>query len=251
MMKTYSKLCTEFYDLVDHPNHDQALAFYMRQAQHAHGPILEPMCGTGRFLIPMLQAGLDVYGFDASGHMLDALRKKYAQVSAHAAHVWQQLLQDLEQEKRYALIFIPYGSLGLITNKYDVQKSLVAKHRHLAVGGKLLLEVETTASVPSSCGEWQRDVYTRADSSQLVLSFIASYEQQTQLFTSQVCYQSIVGDQIIETEEELFQQYLFKYDELDPLLQAAGFSTIKKYPAYDPTRTVDEATPIIIYECVK
>lgn len=250
-MKTYSKLSTEFYDCVQHPNSDQAHSFYIHHAHQALGPVLEPMCGTGRFLIPMLQAGFDVQGFDASAYMLDALKKKYAKISLQPAPVWQQFLQDLNSDKRYQLIFIPYGSLGLITNYDDLKKSLVTLHRHLEGGGKLLLEIETIASVPGQRGGWRRDSYTRADGSELVLNFITSYQTETQIFQSRAHYESLIGGLVTETEEELFEQYLFRCDELDSLLQAFGFATIKKYPAYDSAENVDESTPIIIYECIK
>jgi SAM-dependent methyltransferase len=250
-MKTYAKLCTEFYDLEQHPNHAQALAFYLHHAHQAHGPILEPMCGTGRFLIPMLQAGLDVRGFDASSHMLDALRNKYACVSVQPAPVWQQFIQDLARDTRYTLIFIPYGSFGLITDRADVIKSLAVLYRHLVPGGKFIVDVETVASVPNSCGVRQRGVHVRPDGSSIALTFLPSYDSQTQLFQSHSRYESISGDTVLATEDELFQQYLYRCDELDPLLQAAGFSIIKKYPAYDATKKVDHTTPIIVYECVR
>ncbi|MFA6527845.1 MAG: class I SAM-dependent methyltransferase [Candidatus Babeliales bacterium] len=250
-MKTYSKLCTEFYDLEQHPNATQAHLFYMYHARQAKGSILEPMCGTGRFLIPMLQAGLDIQGFDASSHMLDALIKKYALVSAQAAPVWQQFLQEFSCDKRYQLMFIPYGSLGLITNYQDLKKSLAVMYEHLAVGGKCILEIETIASVPHPCGVWRRGSHTRPDGSKIVLNFLASYQPETQLFQSRSRYESVSDGVVIESEEELFQQHLCRFDELDMLLQDVGFPTIKKYAPYDADQPVDENTPIIIYECQK
>lgn len=48
-------LYAENYDL-EHPVTPQdALDFYFQYAKKANGPILEPMCGTGRFLIPMME----------------------------------------------------------------------------------------------------------------------------------------------------------------------------------------------------
>ena len=43
-----------------------AYDFYLSYAKEANGPILEPMCGTGRFLLPLLAAGFKIEGFDAS-----------------------------------------------------------------------------------------------------------------------------------------------------------------------------------------
>ena len=247
----YSKLCVEFYDLEMHPNHDKALEFYMFYAQQAKGPILEPMCGSGRFLIPMLQAGLEIEGFDASPYMLDALRKKYSQITDKQAPVTLQVVQEFTSNKLYKLIFIPYGSWGLIIDKAEAQKGLNVLCRSLAPGGKLLIEIETVASVPQPCGVRRRATHTRLDGSLLGLSFITSYDEQKQIFQSFSRYESIVNNQVKEQEEELFEQYLYRIDEFDNMLNKAGLSTIKKYPAFDPAQAVNNDTPIIIYECSK
>ena len=72
----YQTLCTEYYEL-DKPNPpEDGFAFYCKLADEAKGPILEPMCGSGRFLIPMFKKGYDILGFDTSSHMLKVGRKK-------------------------------------------------------------------------------------------------------------------------------------------------------------------------------
>jgi 2-polyprenyl-3-methyl-5-hydroxy-6-metoxy-1,4-benzoquinol methylase len=111
-LKTYKKLCTEFYDLElnNQKNSKLALNFYMNYALNANGPILEPMCGTGRFLIPMLQADLDIEGFDASQEMLNALKIKYSKISNKKAPVQKIFIQNFKSNKKYNLIFIPFGS---------------------------------------------------------------------------------------------------------------------------------------------
>jgi 2-polyprenyl-3-methyl-5-hydroxy-6-metoxy-1,4-benzoquinol methylase len=75
-LNTYLDLCSLYYEL-DKPTAPQkALSFYMDFAKESKGPILEPMCGNGRFLIPILEAGFDIEGFDASLPMLNILKKK-------------------------------------------------------------------------------------------------------------------------------------------------------------------------------
>jgi ubiquinone/menaquinone biosynthesis C-methylase UbiE len=250
-LQTYKKLCTEFYDLEQHYNGTQALAFYLDKAHQANGPILEPMCGTGRFLIPMLQAGLDAEGFDASEYMLDAFREKYKRISTQKPPIWQQFVQDFNNNKNYKLIFIPYGSWGLITNITDSQKGLDALYRHLQPNGTLILEIETVASVPHPCGIWRRGTHTKKDGTIIALSTLTAYTPETQMFQSLCRYEAIVNNKVHMTEEENFEQYLYRFDELDVLLKNSGFSNIKKYPAYDPTQMVNKNTPIIIYECAK
>ena len=73
-MKSHLKLCNEAYN-IDKPNApEDALSFYLQYAEQAHGPILEPMCGSGRFPIPLLQRGFIIDGADASPDMLRACR---------------------------------------------------------------------------------------------------------------------------------------------------------------------------------
>ncbi|HEO1363237.1 TPA: GNAT family N-acetyltransferase, partial [Legionella pneumophila] len=75
-LDTYQSLCTEVYDL-SKPNAPQnEYSFYRSYAVEAKGPILEPMCGTGRFLLPLVEEGFDVHGFDASQPMLERLHAK-------------------------------------------------------------------------------------------------------------------------------------------------------------------------------
>lgn len=54
------------------------LDFYVDLARQARGAILDIACGTGRILLPCLQAGADGDGLDLSEAMLNTLRKKAA-----------------------------------------------------------------------------------------------------------------------------------------------------------------------------
>ncbi len=247
----YKKLCTEFYDLEPHRDEKKSLAFYMQRAHEARGPILEPMCGTGRFLIPMLEAGLDCEGFDASAHMLDAFREKYIKISPLAPPIRELWAQDFTSGKRYTLIFVPYGSWGLITNLEDAKKCLTIMYHHLAPGGKFIIEIETVASVPDPCGVWRRGVHTRPDGSKIAVNALATFNPATQIYSSLCKYELLINGVITEIESEDFKMYLYRFDEIDELLKAHEFSDIKKYQDYSLAPAHDTLAPIVIYECTK
>jgi 2-polyprenyl-3-methyl-5-hydroxy-6-metoxy-1,4-benzoquinol methylase len=59
-------LCTQFYELDKPSAPENELNFYIEYVKNGNWPIFEPMCGTGCFLIPMLERGLDIKGSDAS-----------------------------------------------------------------------------------------------------------------------------------------------------------------------------------------
>ena len=54
------------------------LDFYTALARQAQGPVLDIACGTGRILLPCLQAGVDIEGLDLFEPMLKTLRAKGA-----------------------------------------------------------------------------------------------------------------------------------------------------------------------------
>ena len=55
---------------------DAHLRFYRSNLYDRKGPVLECACGTGLIFLPLLAAGLDIYGFDISEAMLKTLKRK-------------------------------------------------------------------------------------------------------------------------------------------------------------------------------
>lgn len=250
-MKTYQKLSTEFYDLEPHRDGAASLTFYLQRAHEAAGKILEPMCGTGRFLIPMLQAGLQVEGFDASAYMLAALSKNYARISQDHPPVWQSRVENFHSETRYKLIFVPYGSWGLIIDIDSVKKCLAAMYDCLLPGGKFIIEIETVASVPQPCGILRRGVHTRSDGSKIAINSLAIFDEESQIFNATCRYESIVDGVVDEVEHEEFLMYLYHFHEMDKLLRDVGFIHIAKYQDYKLNLAVDRDAHILIYEVMK
>lgn len=245
-LSTYLKLCTQYYDLEKHPYDAQAMAFYMEQAQKIGGAILEPMCGTGRFLIPMLQAGLDIEGFDASPFMLEALHEK-----APDARAWLAYAQDFKPEKIYDLIFVPYGSWGLIIDQEQSLHVLKILYECLKPGGKFILDIDTVFSIPELQGSWHRAINKRSDGSFIALNTCVHYDQVTQIFSCKCVYESMRDDKVELIEYEDFKQYVYRFDEFDLMLKKVGFSEIEKYQDHQYKIASNQKAPLLIYECIK
>lgn len=77
-MHAYGEISTLFYELDKPTAPELALAWYEAALRQSGGRVLEPMCGSGRFLVPLLKRGLMVDGFDPSEPMLKACREKAA-----------------------------------------------------------------------------------------------------------------------------------------------------------------------------
>lgn len=52
-LEAYLSLCAEVYDLSKPKAPEDVYAFYRNYTMKANSRILEPMCGNGRFLLPL------------------------------------------------------------------------------------------------------------------------------------------------------------------------------------------------------
>ena len=86
------------------PDPDE-LAFYQSVVERNGPPALDLGCGTGRLMLPLLSAGLDVDGCDRSPDMLALCR---AEASRHglAPQLYQQAMHDLDLPRSYKTIYI-------------------------------------------------------------------------------------------------------------------------------------------------
>jgi len=248
-LDTYLNLCTQVYDLSKPKPPKDAYTFYRSYASNAKGPILEPMCGTGRFLLPLLEEGFDVQGFDASEYMLNALHIKM-KLRNLKANVWQDFVGDLKTQKRYELIFIPSGSFGLLIDLDAAKAALKTLYEHLNDDGVLVVEAETLKSVPNQLGIWRASAFSREDGKRIIANFLDL--PLTDHVGPTICkYELIDGNQVIQTEIEEFKVRLYDPEHLIEMLKCVGFSYVRTMKAFNMSVAPDENDEVIVYECRK
>ena len=152
-LDTYRKLCTEAYDLSMPRASKNTLPFYLARFAEASEPVLEPMCGTGRYLIPFLERGIDIDGVDASPHMLQMCRDNARQRGVTPT-LHEQLLEEMSLPRHYGFMMIPHGSFGFFTDRKVAQNTLARLRDHMLPGGRLVLDVETPRAASKSPGSW-------------------------------------------------------------------------------------------------
>src|SRR5207247_9901238 len=105
----YKALLTEAYDLDKPEAPGEALAYYMRHIRACGEPVLEAMCGSGRFLAPLLVAGGDVDGVDASAAMLAACAARCEERTIRA-RAYRQILRGLGPRVTYRALVLSVAS---------------------------------------------------------------------------------------------------------------------------------------------
>jgi hypothetical protein len=245
----YLDICTEFFDLDKPIASLEEYAFFYHYLSQVQGPILEPMCGTGRYLIPYLEEGFNVEGFDASPFMLKVLYNKCAEKNL-TPQVWEQFLEDVPTTKQYNLIFIPDSSFCLFLDFDHIKTCLHKIYSLLETGGTFVFDVETVYAVPDKVGVWQGKAYKKPDGTVVMCSTLP-LPVENDIATVICRYELINKTEVVKTEMEYFQIRLHHPAEMDALLKEVGFSNIKKVAAYDHTATPSLYDYTIVYECIK
>ncbi len=245
----YLSLCTEFFDLDKPIAAPEEYAFFRHYLEQATGPILEPMCGTGRYLIPYLEEGFNVEGFDASPFMLNALHEKCAQKKLNP-QVWEQFLEQVPPTKQYNLIFIPDSSFCLFLDPAQIVTALQKIYELLQPGGTFIFDVETVHAIPAKIGLWHGKAYKKADGTTIISSTLPLPIENN--IASVICrYELMDKTEIIKTEMEYFQIRLYYPDELEEILKSIGFTQVKQIEAYDVNSSPCAQDYTVVFECKK
>lgn len=245
----YQTLCTEYYELDKPKPPEDGLAFYCKLADKANGPILEPMCGSGRFLIPMFKKGYDIAGFDTSPPMLEVGHKKCKNEDMRARLV-KASFETFRSNHPFELIFIPSGSICLLTEKKQMDQALSVIFNSLGKNGKFAFEIDTLSSITEPQEVWKGHWIDKPDGSKLVLNTFARFDVASRVNTTLCRYELWVKNRVIKTEVEDFRVRLYELREMESLLQYHGFKVVNASVPYTGSQP-DGKTECIVIECVK
>src|SRR5262245_17979504 len=202
-MNCYKALCAEFYDIDKPSPPEEALNVYLQYAEKANGPILEPMSGSGRFLIPLLERQYDIDGLDASQEMLRACQER-CRSKGLAPVLYKQFLDQLELPRRYGLVIIPASSFCLIIGEAPIRESLNRIYALMLPGAKFVLEIERVAPKLTDTGLWGGRWVERSDGAKILISWLSHYNETERISHSIHRYELIKDGQLLKMEYEDF-----------------------------------------------
>lgn len=118
--------------------------WYTEHACTLGGPVLEIGAGTGRTLLPIARAGVDITGIDRDEGMLSYLRSKLAREPVEVtSHITLQLadMREFGLGKRFSMVTVPYRAfLHNVTRRDQVAAAAMCRE-HLEPGGLLAMNV--------------------------------------------------------------------------------------------------------------
>ena len=118
--------------------------FYVSEAAHVEGAVLELGCGTGRILLPLARMGRTVAGVDSSITMLARCKAKLKgepslvrdRVTIHSGDV-----RTFDLGKTFDLVIAPFRIMQHLATIDDQLRFLDGVARHIVRGGRFVFDV--------------------------------------------------------------------------------------------------------------
>lgn len=240
----YGSLCTEMYEILHGEAPEDELNFHLSYAEKGK-KILEPLCGSGRFLIPFLKKQFDISGMDFSAEMLGKLKEKVPN-----ARVIQADITEYHSAEKYDYIFISSGSLSLFTD-ISVCKNILRKMKKLlAEDGKFVFAVDTIATKCPDDVEYKTSISVKTQEGfDLILKGKNHYEENSHTQFSPSIYELYDGTKLLQSEPMDFQLHLYELGEMEEYLNEAGFTQVMVYSSFDKKIADSNSAEMFLYEC--
>jgi SAM-dependent methyltransferase len=194
------------------------------------GTFLELACGTGRILLPIALAGVNISGLDASDDMLRLLRSKAAKHGLANIQIYHQPMEAFSIGSTFDAIFAAGGSFQLLTEAREALSSLRCILEHLKDGGSFVADIfipwDAITKRESDTYHVTRDVMRPNDDRSIVLErFTTDLSSQLKLGTYR--YEFYSDRRLVSCiTDDLAIRWYWK-DEFAKLLDDAGFANVQ------------------------
>ena len=233
----YEGLFTVLYDLL-HAGAPEAAAYEVLGREQG-GPLLELGCGTGRLLVPLARAGLEVWGLDLYGDMLAACRRKLERESAETrarVTLIERDARDFDLARTFPLITAPCNFLDNLLGAEDLARAFRCVRRHLTEDG--LFVVDSSApdlpTMVASHGKEQVGEFVHPETGyRLVSHFTPRFDFVRQIETDEIVIEELDAATVIRRARTTMTVTWHHPRELEGALVAAGLEVLGVYGSVD------------------
>jgi SAM-dependent methyltransferase len=224
-------LAALFHDAVNPRAADEEVAWYAKRLPRGAGTVLEPMSGSGRMLVPLLDAGIGVHGVDVSEPMLASCAARLAS-AGRDTQLFRQDITALNLPFRYCAAFIAGGSFQLLSGRHAALDALLRVRAHLIEPGLLLLalSIPHQAEHPPGAAVIEVRHAHLADGTQVACRSERVVEIQKRWIRTQSRYERRDRGRIIAREDETMMMTWYDEEQITTLLGDAGYRDVRIEP---------------------
>ncbi len=242
-----SELAAEVYDIgIPLGRSFGDVEYYRERLKDCRGRILEPAVGSGRILIPLLEAGLTVDGIDSSPEML-ALCRRHCTDRGLEPTLHEGEMQSFSLPERYEAVIVPAGSFLLLEDRRDSLEALRRFREHLVPGGRLILDIEFRTDL--RLDHTSTKTFTTPEGDFITLeSRLAEVDFLSQHTVVYLRYEKWRDGKLAQTELQRFPLRWYGVEEFKLVLEGEGFSEITVSADYEHGKPPSSAEQTFTFE---
>jgi SAM-dependent methyltransferase len=241
----------DLYDLM-HADHVEDMRFLHEFAslQEDEPSVLELGCGTGRLLVPLLDAGATVVGLDSCPKMLRIARERLVEYGARATFVEGDMRQ-FDLQRSFDLVVVGLNTFMHLLSIGDQLATLDCIRRNLRPAGLVLIDLANPHVV-------NRDTPMAVLQHRFTKAAPLNAEDSVTLWSTtviapaaQLTNTTLFFDEVSETTGRLHRtvaevtlRLIYRY-ELEHLFQRTGFSVRNIYGDYESGPYDDDSERMI------
>ena len=239
-MNEYDRIDASFYDYYS-TGLEGDVEFYIEEAKKSGSPVLELGCGTGRILIPIAKADIDVFGLDRAPSMLEVAKRKISKLDDKIQHRIELIEGDMRNfslVQKFKLVIIPYRAFLHLLTTDDQKQALNNIREHLLDDGRLIFNIfdprldfivahsGALGSAPTKDTEF---IYPQTGNKVIVWDTVQFYPEQ-QIIDQYFIFEELnnEGKVISKTYSKLILRFIYRY-EMEHLLEICGYKVESLY----------------------
>jgi SAM-dependent methyltransferase len=221
------------------------IPYYVEEASRAQPPVLELACGTGRVLIPVAKAGVQVYGLDSSPAMLDVCRRKVAELSEDVQALItldEADMRDFSFDMRFGLIYCPFRAFLHLMTTEDQIAALHNIRRHLRDNGRFALNffnpdvsfIAEGSGRGRGAARTQHEFIDPASGNRVIVWATMGHDPVKQLIDTYIIHDEVDsnGHLLRRAYKPMRLRWIYRY-EFEHLLHRCGFEVEALYGDFD------------------
>jgi SAM-dependent methyltransferase len=249
-MDTYAVIAKMYdgdYEVARTPSGD--VDFYVEEARACGGKVLELGCGTGRIMLPILDAGVDIEGMDSSRAMLKVLAAKREGIDTRLHE--GDMTCTVFPFAPYRLVTIPFRALGHVMEREQHVGTFRSCFENLQPGGRLVFDVfQPNYGHLAEPRENVLGIEREEDGRKIRRYHSAVPHPSRQRIDVTFRWEIEDAEGNVEELTEAFPMRWFHRYELEHAIEAGGFELEAVHGDFDRSELTD-ASPEMIFVCRK
>ncbi len=230
-----------------HRDYLDDLPFWLGLGERKGDPILELGCGTGRVLIPLLEAGHSVFGLDIDPYMLATCQGSIPKNLAVRAHLLLGDLAAFHLGIQFPLIILPCNTYSTLAGK-ERRAALSCIRSHLCPNGLFATSFPNPTQLAELIPNRQPEIeshFTHPESRNPVQT---SYQISRSRRTIKVVwhYDHLLPDGRIERFSHTICHHLVTTAQYLGEIETAGFSILDTFGDFDGSPVQPDSPGLIV-----